>query len=68
MNNVKVFVLMAGLTSLVVAIGSSIGGSSGALMALVLSAGMNLFMYWGSSTMVRTSRTGTCCCRPSPRP
>jgi heat shock protein HtpX len=55
MNNVKVFVLMAGLTSLVVAIGSSIGGSSGALMALVLSAGMNLFMYWGSSTMVLRS-------------
>ncbi len=52
MNNVKVFVLMAGLTGLVVAIGSSLGGTSGALIALLLSAGMNLFMYWSSSTMV----------------
>ncbi|MBV9879727.1 MAG: zinc metalloprotease HtpX [Gemmatirosa sp.] len=52
MNNVKVFVLMAGLTALVVAIGNAIGGSSGALVALVLSAAMNLAMYWSSSTMV----------------
>lgn len=52
MNNIKVFVLMAGLTGLVVAIGSSLGGTSGALIALLLSAGMNLFMYWSSSTMV----------------
>lgn len=55
MNNVKVFVLMAGLTGLVVAIGQAIGGGSGAIMALILSAGMNLFMYWGSSSMVLRS-------------
>jgi heat shock protein HtpX len=55
MNNAKVFMLMAGLTGLVVAIGSAIGGSSGALMALVLSAAMNLFMYWGSASMVLRS-------------
>ena len=50
MNHVKVFVLMAGLTGLVMAIGQSIGGNQGATMALLLSAAMNLFMYWGSST------------------
>lgn len=55
MNNLKVFVLMAGLTGLVVAIGQLLGGSSGAMMALGLSAVMNMAMYWGSSTMVLRS-------------
>ena len=55
MNNVKVFVLMAGLTALVVAIGQSLGGGTGASIALLMSAAMNLFMYWGSSTMVLRS-------------
>ncbi|HYW33185.1 MAG TPA: zinc metalloprotease HtpX [Gemmatimonas sp.] len=55
MNNIKVFVLMAGLTGLVVALGQVIGGGTGAIMALVLSAGMNLFMYWNSSAMVLKS-------------
>jgi heat shock protein HtpX len=52
MNNVKVFVLMAGLTALVVALGSALGGSSGAVMAFGLAAVMNLGMFWGSSKMV----------------
>ena len=55
MNNMKVFVLMAGLTGLVVALGQVIGGGTGAIMALVLSAAMNLFMYWGSSKIVLRS-------------
>lgn len=55
MNNVKVFVLMAGLTGLLVAIGQLMGGSSGAMIALVLSAVMNLVMYWGSASMVLRS-------------
>ena len=55
MNNMKVFVLMAGLTGLVVAIGQLIGGSTGAIMALVLSGAMNLFMYWKSSSIVLRS-------------
>lgn len=55
MNNLKVFVLMAGLTGLLVAIGQAIGGSSGAMMAFGLSAVMNVVMYWGSSTMVLRS-------------
>ena len=52
MNNVKVFVLLAGLTALFMAIGGAIGGQSGMMIALVLAAGMNFFMYWGSASMV----------------
>ena len=55
MNNMKVFVLMAGLTGLVVAIGQLMGGSTGAMLALGLSGVMNIAMYWGSSTMVLRS-------------
>ena len=52
MNNVKVFALLAGMTALFVAIGGMIGGQSGMLIALVLAAGMNAFMYWNSDKMV----------------
>jgi heat shock protein HtpX len=52
MNNVKVFVLMAGLTALFVAIGGSVGGQSGMVMAFFLAAIMNFIMYWTSSSMV----------------
>jgi heat shock protein HtpX len=52
MNNVKVFVLMAGLTGLLVALGGAFGGSTGATIMVAVSAVMNLAMYWGSSSMV----------------
>ncbi|MGQ0765031.1 MAG: zinc metalloprotease HtpX [Gemmatimonadota bacterium] len=52
MNNVKVFVLIAGMTALFMGIGQMVGGNSGALLALVLAGGMNLFMRFGSSKMV----------------
>jgi heat shock protein HtpX len=52
MSNVKVFVLMAGLTALVVGIGGALGGSTGAAIALLVSAAMNFGMYYGSSKMV----------------
>jgi heat shock protein HtpX len=52
MNNVKVFVLMAGLTALFGAIGASFGGQSGMVMALLFAGAMNVFMYYSSSTMV----------------
>jgi len=52
MNNVKVFVLMAGLTSLFVAIGGYFGGQSGMIMAFAFAAIMNFVMYFGSSKMV----------------
>ncbi len=55
MNNIKVFVLLAGLTALVVALGSALGGANGAILAFGLAAVMNLFMFWGSSKLVLRS-------------
>ncbi len=52
MNNMKVFVLMAGMTALFVAVGGLFGGQTGMTMALVFAGLMNFFMYWGSSKMV----------------
>ena len=52
MNNVKVFLLMAGLTALLVAIGGAFGGQSGMILAFVLAAGMNFVMYFISDRMV----------------
>ena len=50
MNNLKVFVLLAGLTSLFVAIGGYFGGQSGMVMAFVFAGLMNFVMYFASST------------------
>jgi heat shock protein HtpX len=52
MNNIKVFVLMAGLTALFMAIGGAVGGQSGMLTALLFAGVMNFVMYWTSSSMV----------------
>jgi hypothetical protein len=52
MNNLKVFVLLAGLTSLFVAIGGSFGGQSGMVLAFVFAGLMNFVMYFASSKMV----------------
>jgi heat shock protein HtpX len=52
MNNLKVFVLMAGLTALFVAIGGAVGGQSGMVMAFLFAALLNFIMYWTSSSMV----------------
>ena len=52
MNNVKVFVLMAALTALFMAIGGYLGGQGGMLMALIFAGAMNFFMYFASDKMV----------------
>ena len=52
MRNMKVFVLMAGLTALVVGAGQLIGGSSGALTAFLFAAVMNFGMYFFSDSIV----------------
>jgi len=52
MNNLKVFVLLAGLTSLFVAIGGYFGGQSGMVLAFVFAGLMNFVMYFASSKMV----------------
>jgi heat shock protein HtpX len=52
MNNVKVFVLMAGLTALFIAIGGTIGGQSGMTMAIVFAVVINFISYYASSSIV----------------
>jgi len=51
-NNTKVFMLMAGLTALFVALGGAFAGQNGMIVALVLAGGMNFLMYFMSSSMV----------------
>jgi heat shock protein HtpX len=52
MNNMKVFVLMAGLTALLAGLGGTFGGQSGMVMALVFAGVMNFAMYFGSAKLV----------------
>ena len=52
MNYFKTAMLLAGLTALFMGVGYLIGGSGGALIALVVAAGMNIFTYWNSDRMV----------------
>ena len=52
MNSVKTALLLGLLTVLMVGVGGFLGGRSGALVALVLAAGMNFFSYWFSDKMV----------------
>ena len=52
MNNVKVFVLLAGMTALMGVVGQAVGGQSGMLIALVVAGAMNFYMYFNSSTKV----------------
>jgi len=51
-NNVKTFMLMAGLMALFLIIGTAIGGQQGLIMALVLGSLMNFVMYFFSDRMV----------------
>jgi heat shock protein HtpX len=52
MNYLKTAILLAGLTALFMGVGYLIGGQTGALIALVIAAGMNIFSYWNSDKMV----------------
>ena len=52
MNFVRTGVLLAGLTGLFMAVGYLIGGGSGAIIALVIAAGTNLFSYWNADKLV----------------
>ncbi len=48
----KVFVMMAGLTALLVTFGGYFGGQSGAVLVFILAAAMNFGMYWFSDRVV----------------
>ncbi|KKC24212.1 zinc metalloprotease HtpX [Sphingomonas sp. SRS2] len=52
MNMVKTTMLLAALTALFMALGFTIGGSGGAMIALIVAAGMNLFTYWNADKIV----------------
>jgi heat shock protein HtpX len=52
MNNVKTFVLLAGLLGLFLMVGQLIGGSSGLIVALVLGSLFNFVMYFFSDRLV----------------
>ncbi|MEQ1617069.1 MAG: zinc metalloprotease HtpX [Terricaulis sp.] len=52
MNQLKTFVLIAGLTALFGGVGYLIGGAGGMMIALVVAAAMNLFAYWNADKMV----------------
>jgi heat shock protein HtpX len=68
MNNVKVFVLMAGLTALLVALGGALGGNGGLLLMLLVGGAMNFFMYFASSSLVlRMYGARTVTAQESPR-
>jgi len=55
MNLFKTFILMALLTGLMVAIGGALGDSTGAMIMLVISIGMNFASYWFSDSIVLKS-------------
>jgi heat shock protein HtpX len=52
MNYFRTAILLAGLTALFMGVGYLIGGQSGAMIALLVAAAMNLFAYWNSDRMV----------------
>ncbi len=52
MNWFRTSLLMAALTALFMVIGGLIGGGAGALIALMVAGGMNLFAYWNSDKML----------------
>ena len=52
MNRIKTTFLLPCLTLLLVAMGSAIGGRSGALFAFVVAAVLNFITYWYSDKIV----------------
>lgn len=52
MQQLKVFILMAGLTALLVVLGGYFGGQQGAVLFFVIAAVMNFGMFWFSDRAV----------------
>src|SRR5437868_12844477 len=52
MERTKVFMLMAGLTALLVVIGGAVGGTNGMMIFFIMAALMNFGMYWFSDKVV----------------
>jgi len=52
MNLMRTAMLLAGLTALFMAVGFLIGGASGAIIAFLVAAAMNLASYWNADRIV----------------
>ena len=52
MGYVRTALLMAAMTALFMGVGALLGGTGGALIALVVAAGMNAVTWWRSDRMV----------------
>lgn len=52
MNTLKTTMLLAALTALFMGLGFMFGGSGGAMIALVIAFGMNIFTYWNADKIV----------------
>jgi heat shock protein HtpX len=52
MNTLRTAMLLAALTAIFMGVGFLIGGSGGALFALVIATGMNFAAYWNADKMV----------------
>src|SRR3569623_2639206 len=52
MNYLRTAMLLAGLTALFMGVGYLIGGASGAMIALLIAAAMNILTYWNSDRAV----------------
>ena len=52
MDRMKVFMLMAAMTALLVVLGGALGGSDGMILFFFMAAAMNFAMYWWSDKMV----------------
>jgi heat shock protein HtpX len=50
-TRIRTWILLAGLSALLVSVGALIGGASGLVFFLVLAIGMNLAMYWWSDKL-----------------
>lgn len=48
----RTMLLLAALTALFMGLGYTIGGAGGAVIALLIAAGMNLFTYWNADKIV----------------
>ncbi len=51
-NQIKTFLLLAGLTVFLVFIGKLIGGQSGMMIAFIVALAMNAFSYWFSDKII----------------
>ncbi|WP_237234877.1 zinc metalloprotease HtpX [Sphingobium sp. EP60837] len=52
MSGMRTVMLLSALTALFMALGYTLGGSGGAVIALLVAAGMNLFTFWNADKIV----------------